>query len=293
MPSPVGDVNPARHAAATGRVQSEQRSMPPLHASLEGPVWPLFALLLGLIVGSFANVCIHRLPLGISIVRPPSACPRCGAPIRSFDNIPLASYALLRGRCRKCQAPISLRYPAVEAANGLAYLVLGLGFGPTPRTGFSMAFFTALLVLGLIDLDHQILPDAVTLPGIAFGVVASLALGGVPGAVTSMASAVGGFLVMWAVASVARWHYGEEALGMGDWKMAAMLGAFLGWQKLLLAVLLGTAVGSLVGAALVLFRGVGGRHKLPLGTFLALGGMAALVAGEPILVWYRERFFGL
>jgi len=264
--------------------------MIPLHEYLEGPLWPLFAVLLGLIVGSFANVCIHRLPLGSSIVRPPSACPRCGTPIRAYDNIPLVSYALLRGRCRSCSSPISPRYPAVETANGLAYLWLALSLWPTPRTAFSMAFFTALLVLGLIDLDHQILPDAITLPGIGFGVLAALALSGWWGAVASLASAAGGFLVMWAVASVARWHYGEEALGMGDWKMTAMMGAFLGWQKLLLAMLLGTAAGSLVGGALMLLRGVGGRHRLPLGTFLALGGMAALVAGEPILAWYRERF---
>jgi leader peptidase (prepilin peptidase)/N-methyltransferase len=259
---------------------------------LDSPLWPGFALLLGLIVGSFANVCIHRLPLGSSIVRPPSACPRCATPIRALDNVPLVSYALLRGRCRSCQAPISLRYPAVEAINGAAYLGLALSFGPTPRTAFSMAFFSALLVLGLIDLDHQILPDVITLPGVVLGVLANLALAGWPGALGSLASAAGGFLVMWAVATVARWHYREEALGMGDWKMAAMLGAFLGWQKLLLAVLLGTALGSLVGGALVVLRGVGGRHKLPLGSFLALGGMAALFAGEPILAWYRERFFG-
>jgi leader peptidase (prepilin peptidase)/N-methyltransferase len=267
--------------------------MPPLHEYLEGPLWPVYAALLGLIVGSFANVCIHRLPLGASIVRPPSACPHCGSLIRAIDNIPLVSYALLLGRCRSCRAPISPRYPAVEAANGLAYLWLALSLGPTPRTALAMAFFTALLVLGLIDLDHQILPDAITLPGIAFGVLAALALGGWRGAAASLASAAGGFVVMWAVATVARWHYGEEALGMGDWKMAAMMGAFLGWQKLLLAVLLGTAAGSIVGVALVVFRGVGGRHKLPLGTFLALGGMAALVAGEPILAWYRERFIDL
>jgi len=266
--------------------------MLPLGEFLDSPLWPGFALLLGLIVGSFANVCIHRLPRGASIVRPASACPRCGAPIRAFDNVPLLSYLLLRGRCRGCGAAISLRYPAVEAANGLGYLGLALLLGPTLQAGCSMAFFTALLVLALIDLDHQILPDVITLPGVAFGIGAWYAMGSWPAALASAASAAGGFLVMWLVATVARWHYGEEALGMGDWKMTAMLGAFLGWQQLLLAVLLGTAAGSLVGGALVLLRGVGGRHKLPLGSFLALGGMAALFAGDPILSWYRERFFG-
>ncbi|HEY8148346.1 MAG TPA: prepilin peptidase, partial [Vicinamibacteria bacterium] len=176
-----------------------------VHVALESPFWEINALLVGLVVGSFANVCIHRLPLGLSVVRPRSRCPRCEAPIRALDNVPVLSYVLLRGRCRACAARISPRYPAVELANGLLYLAVAARVGPTPVAVVYMVFITALLVLTLIDFDHQILPDVITLPGTAFAIAASGALWwfdwpGLPYPIESIASAAGGYLAFFAVA---------------------------------------------------------------------------------------------
>jgi leader peptidase (prepilin peptidase) / N-methyltransferase len=254
---------------------------------LASPLFEGAAFAFGLIVGSFANVCIYRLPLGQSVIHPPSRCPACGALIGAVDNVPVLAWLWLRGRCRACRAPISIRYPAGELANGLLYAALAASFGPTPQTVVKMALATALLVLGLIDLDHQLLPDVITLPGIAVGLLATL----VPGtALTWWESALataGGFAVMAAVGNAAKWYYGEEALGMGDWKMTAMLGAFFGWQGMLLALFLGTLAGAAIGLLLVGLGRGSRRTKIPLGTFLALGGLVTLFAGQPLLGWYR------
>src|SRR5262245_33745614 len=169
----------------------------PFAPLLESPFWEWSALALGLIVGSFANVCIHRLPLHQSVGTPPSACPRCGARIRPWDNVPVLSYLALRGRCRGCKAPISIRYPLVEAANGVAYFALAVLMGPTLRTFAMMALVTALLVLSLIDLEHQILPNAITIPGVVVGLLASL-LPGPPTALGALAAAAGGYLALMA-----------------------------------------------------------------------------------------------
>jgi leader peptidase (prepilin peptidase)/N-methyltransferase len=245
--------------------------------------------LTGLVVGSFANVCIHRLPLGQSIVRPRSRCPRCGAPIHALDNVPVLSYAVLRGRCRSCGAPISARYPAVEAANGLLYFAIARSEAPGPQAAVAMVLVTALLVLALIDLDHQILPNVITLPGILAGLAASF-LPGPPTPLSSLAAAVGGYLVLAAFAWTWRRLRGVEAMGQGDWKMTAMLGAFLGVEKLLLTVLVATVCGSLVGVGLMLVAGRSSRHKLPLGTFLGAAGILVVVAGplaDAVVAWYR------
>jgi leader peptidase (prepilin peptidase)/N-methyltransferase len=255
------------------------------HEALETPLWPVTALAVGLIVGSFANVCIHRLPLGQSVVTPRSRCPACGAPITARDNIPLLSYALLGGRCRSCRAPISLRYPAVEGANGLLYLGLALQLGPTLHTAVMMAFVTALLVLSLIDLDHYLLPNVITLPGIAVGLAASF-LPGPPAPLGSALSAAGGYLVFLAIARIWRGLRDVDALGQGDWKMAAMLGAFLGWQQLLLTVFLASLAGTLTGVSLMVFRGRSSQHRLPFGTFLGFSGIAVVFVGERLVGWY-------
>ena len=250
-------------------------------------LWPWLALALGLIVGSFANVCIHRLPERRSVVAPRSRCPRCEAPIGAIDNVPVLSYLALRGRCRRCREPISARYPLVEAANGAMYFALARLQGPTPQAAVAMGLVTALLVLSLIDYDHQLLPDAVTLPGIAVGLAASL-LPGPPTPLGAAAAAAGGYLAFLAVAKAYQRTRGVEGLGEGDWKMTAMLGAFLGWEKLLLTVFAATLGGTLVGLALMSFGGRTSRHALPLGTFLGIAGIAVVFAGQPVLDWYRE-----
>lgn len=250
--------------------------------------FPILALLFGLITGSFANVCIHRLPLGRSVVRPASACPACGRPVAWYDNVPVLSYLLLLGRCRRCRARISPRYPAVEATNGGLYLWLALTQGATLETAVLMAFVTALLVLTLVDLDHQLLPDVITLPGIALGIASSLLVPGWPvRPLTAVLSAAFGYLAFFAVAGAYKKARGIEGLGRGDFKMVAMLGAFLGWEKMLLTVFLATLAGTAVGLGLMFLRGRSSQHALPLGTFLGLAALVVLFAGDPVIAWYR------
>lgn len=260
-------------------------STPLLALSSHG--FELVALALGLIVGSFANVVIHRLPNGQSVVRPGSRCPRCGRAIRPWDNVPVVSYLLLRGRCRDCGAAISLRYPAVELANGLAWLGLAALLGSSPRTFVAMGLATALLMLSLIDLDHHLLPDVITKPGIAAGLAASFLPGSPVTPLAALLAAAGGYLALFAVAKLYRRTRGVEGLGQGDWKMVAMLGAFLGWEHMLLTLLLATIAGSVVGLLLMALRGVSAQYALPLGTFLGLAGIAVLFVGSPLITWYR------
>jgi leader peptidase (prepilin peptidase)/N-methyltransferase len=251
------------------------------------PLWPFLAFALGLIVGSFANVCIHRLPLEQSIVHPGSHCPRCGTPITAVDNIPLLSYLLLLGRCRVCRAPISARYPLVELGNGLLYLGVAVVEGPGPHAVVTMAFVTALGVLALIDLDHKMLPNVITLPGIAFGLAASL-LAGPPTPLASAVSAAVGYGAFMAIARAWEALRGIEALGQGDWKMAAMLGAFFGWEKLLVTVFLATLAGSVVGVVAMVTHGRGLKDQLPLGTFLGAAGVTVVFAGDLLVDTYRQ-----
>jgi leader peptidase (prepilin peptidase)/N-methyltransferase len=254
---------------------------PLLHPAL----FPWLALALGLIVGSFANVVVHRLPLGQSVVSPRSRCPSCQRPIQAIENVPVLSWVALLGRCRGCRAPISVRYPLVEAANGAGYMALAWWLGPQPRALVLMAFFTAMLVLALIDYDHHLLPDAITFPGIAVGLLASL-LPGPPTPLESALSAAGGYLAFGAVAVTFRKIRGIEGLGRGDWKMAALLGAFLGWQGMLLTAFVAILSATLVGLAVMAFGGKSSKHELPLGTFLAIAGIVTVFVGEPILAWY-------
>jgi leader peptidase (prepilin peptidase)/N-methyltransferase len=259
---------------------------------LRTPAFEVASLLIGLVVGSFANVCIHRLPRGESIVTPPSRCPACGTLISPRDNVPILGWLLLRGRCRTCRARISWRYPAVEAANGLLWLALAVRWGAAPRTFVAFALVTILLVLSLIDLEHQILPDRITLPGTALGLAAAFLPTSPVRPLAAAAAAVGGWLAFAAVAVAYKRLRGVEGLGQGDWKMAALLGAFLGWQKLLLTALLASVAGTVVGVAIVVLRGRDMRYALPLGTFLGAAGIVVVFFGDPLLVWYRGLFVG-
>ncbi len=262
-------------------------------AEAPGALWPLAALAIGLVIGSFANVCIHRLPLGESVVSPRSRCPSCRTPIAAGDNVPVLSFLALRGHCRHCGARISWRYPGVEAANGLLYLAIALRDGPSPRAVVDMALVTALLVLSLIDLDHQILPNVITRPSIVAGIALSVVarvLGwpGFPAPLAALASAAAGYLAFGAIALAYRRTRGVEGLGQGDWKLAALLGAFLGWERMLLTILIASVAGTVVGLALMALRGRSSRHPLPLGTFLGGAGILVLFVGDQTLAWYRE-----
>ncbi len=267
--------------------------MPPAQWPLLVPdapaaVWQIGAALLGAVVGSFANVCIHRLPRDQSIVHPRSCCPGCGALVEARDNVPVLSYLLLGGRCRRCRMRISPRYPAVEIANGLLYWLVASASPPDARALCTMVFLTSLLILALVDLDFHILPDVVTLPGIPFGLAASFLPGAPAPPLECLASAAGGYLAFMLVALAYRRFRGIEGLGQGDWKMAAMLGAFFGWQRLLLTITLATFAGSVVGVSLIVFKGRDARYALPLGTFLGCAGIAVALWGGPVLVWYRR-----
>jgi leader peptidase (prepilin peptidase) / N-methyltransferase len=251
--------------------------------TLEPPQLAILVVL-GLAVGSFLNVCIHRLPLGQSLSTPGSRCPKCGYALRWFDNVPVASYALLAGRCRKCRAPISIRYPVVEVATMLLFVLHGAVFGWTALLVPRLVFACAMVVLFAIDLEHHLLPDVITLPGIALGLVSSAVLP--PGLMDALIGVVVGGGVLWLVSEAYYRYSGHEGMGGGDIKMLAMIGAFLGWELALLTLVLSSFVGSLVGLLVILGRRGGMKYALPYGTFLALGALTASLAGDAILRWY-------
>ena len=248
------------------------------------PLAPFLLGAFGLVVGSFLNVCIHRIPRDESIVWPGSRCPACGAPIRWFDNIPVLSYLVLAGRCRRCRARIAVKYPLVELATMGLFLAHYWMLGAQPLLVVRLLFSAALIVLFVIDLEHQILPNRITLPGIAVGFVASLGLW--PGWRDSLLGILLGGGILWAIAEAYFRVRREEGLGMGDVKMLAMIGAFLGWQQVLVTLVLSSAAGALVGVALMAAGRGTMKYALPFGTFLALGAVASSLVGSDLVAWY-------
>ncbi len=260
--------------------------------------------ILGLLVGSFLNVCIYRLPRTLSIVSPPSACPSCNAPVRPWDNIPLVSYILLGGKCRKCREPISFRYPFVELLNGVLYWSVVTSFGPGWHVPLVCMLVSALVVITFIDLDFQIIPDSITLPGIVIGLLSASFLLPDPFAVHRLAFTLQppapGLSIVGFMNSLAGLLLGgglfyliallsRGGMGGGDIKMMAMVGAFLGWKAILLTTFIGSLSGSLVGIFLMVAKGKGRKSKIPFGPFLALGALATLFFGNVILEWYFRR----
>ena len=232
------------------------------------PLVIAYAFVLGAVVGSFLNVVIHRVPRRRSIVRPASACPACGAAIAWYDNLPIVSWILLRGRCRRCGGRISLRYPLVEAAAG-GLAVLGvMSYGVEPVTAEVVVFAWISLALGLIDLEHQILPDVMTYPAIAFGLAFSLVGGLVPFA-DSVAGALVGAALPTAVILLYKWLRGVEGMGWGDVKYLAAIGAVVGLHGCLMVLVVAAILGAAVGLALIVVGRGTGRTALPFGTFLA------------------------
>lgn len=244
----------------------------------------ILVVLLGLVIGSFLNVVIARVPEGKSVWHPRSACPGCGALIAWYDNVPLLSFALLRGRCRACRMAIPWRYPIVETATGIAFALTYALLGPTPDFLVGAFLLAALIAITGIDLSHQIIPDAITLPGIPAGVAANLATGRVTWLESLLGIAVGGgiFLVI-ILAS-------RGGMGGGDMKLGAMLGAFLGWKLGLLALLLGVLTGGIVALCLLALGRKGRKEAIPFGPFLALGGAVTFLWGEELLAWYLGHF---
>jgi leader peptidase (prepilin peptidase) / N-methyltransferase len=235
---------------------------------------------LGLIIGSFLNVVIARLPEGASIFGPRSACPRCGQPIAWYDNVPVVSFALLGARCRTCRGPISWRYPVVELTTAALFLAAYLRMGWTVQLAPTLVLIAALVAITGIDLDHQIIPDAITLPGIALGFAASFLPGGV-GWFSSLLGVLAGGALFFAIIVLSR-----GGMGGGDLKLGAMLGAFLGWQLVLLSILLAVLAGGAVAVALLALGRKGRKDPVPFGPFLALGGAVTALGGDPLLAWY-------
>ena len=265
-------------------------------------IFKIFFFALGAIVGSFLNVCVHRLPRGESIVSPGSRCPKCGRHICWYDNIPMLSYVILRGRCRHCGSGISGRYFIVELITAFLFLALFLRFGLKVDLLVYLAFTSSLLVMSFIDFEHKIIPDILDCPGIVIGFVVSMLLPAmhvrpqpwdstfespaVIAAADSLSGIIlgGGFLVVLAIAG--RAVFKKEAMGGGDVKLLAMIGAFLGWQMAALTVFISALIGSVVGIiAKLRMKG----SYIPYGPYLALGAIIAIFYGERIILWYLGR----
>jgi len=255
------------------------------------PVASIFVLAVGLVLGSFLNVCIYRLPVGESVVTPRSRCPGCGKLIVWYENIPILSWLVLRGRCSSCSARISWRYPLVEAMSGAVVFALWRMLGAQAAFPIAVAFILALLVLFFTDLDHQLLPDAVTLTGFAVGLAVSwfnpfLAGEGWGRVWASFSGAALGSGLLWAVGAV----YGKlrdvEAMGMGDVKMMAMVGAFTGPSGVLFTIFAASMTGAVIGLAMIPLRGRSLQDKLPFGCFLAPAAVGALLVGRRALEAY-------
>jgi leader peptidase (prepilin peptidase) / N-methyltransferase len=245
-------------------------------------------IVLGLTVGSFLNVCIHRIPREQSLMFPPSRCPGCEHRLAWFENIPVLSYAVLGGRCRKCRTRISIRYPLVELATMAVFVVHGEVFGWTALLVPRLLFACAMVVLFAIDLEHHLLPNVITLPGIAVGLVSSAVLP--PGIVDALIGTVVGGGVLWLIGEAYFRYSGHEGMGGGDVKMLAMIGAFLGWKLVLVTLVLSSFAGSLIGVAVIALKRGGLKYALPYGTFLALGALVASIAGDAIVNWYVSLY---
>lgn len=247
-------------------------------------VLALILFVAGACIGSFLNVCIHRLPRGESVVSPGSRCPACGTPIRWHDNVPLVSYAVLGGRCRACRAPVSLRYPGVELLTGVVFAAHAWSFAPDGLLVVRLMFAAMLVALFFIDLEHQLLPNAITYPGIALGLAAALVLP--PGLMSSAVGAALGAGILLAI----RWGWrratGVEGMGLGDVKMLAMIGAVLGWEQVWLVLLLASVTGAGVGVAIAVAGRGSMKSRLPFGTFLSVAALAASLWGARLIDWY-------
>ncbi len=252
---------------------------------MPGTVMALFAFSFGAVVGSFLNVCIYRLPLGQSVVSPGSRCMRCGTAVRWYDNIPIVSWLVLRGRCRSCHAPFSIRYPLVELLTGLLSLSLLLKFGPTPSYGVMFLFTAALVVVSFIDFDHQIIPDEISLPGIVVGFLCSFFLPG-PGWLSSLLGIVVGWGSLALVFYGYLWLTGREGMGGGDAKLLAMMGGFLGLQAVPFIIFVSSLAGSIIGLTIMAVQRKDRHLAIPFGPYLAIGALVYLFIGPQLIQWY-------
>jgi leader peptidase (prepilin peptidase) / N-methyltransferase len=251
------------------------------------PLWIIGFLifLIGACIGSFLNVCIYRIPAALSIIRPGSMCPSCKTSIRFYDNIPILSYLWLRGKCRFCVQKISVRYPVVELLTGLAAYAVFIKYGLTVESLIYFTFVAALILVSGIDFDHKIIPDSISLPGIPIGLAASAGLPSVGFFDAAIGVLLGGG-ILYALA----WGYhamtGKEGMGGGDIKLLAMIGAFVGWQGVLVTIFISSAVGTVIGITVMLVLGKDLKYALPFGPFLAFGAATHVFIGPDLIQWY-------
>lgn len=275
---PQEEEGAATRPSGTQAARSQRASPVPVE-------WLLACFILGSVVGSFLNVCIARLPRGESIVHPPSHCPRCGSRIQPWDNIPILSFLWLRGRCRACGEPISWQYPLVEALTGVLFAANFWAFGASAWTAVACVFCAALVVVSFIDLEHQIIPDVVSLPGIAVGLLFALLGWGPPLLDRAVGTVLGGG-ILWGVAEFYERVRAREGMGGGDIKLLAMIGAFLGWKAVLTTLLFASLSGSLAGGLRLLADPSTGSKPIPFGPFLALGAVLSLYFADSWIAWY-------
>ncbi len=254
----------------------------------ESSLYLIAAAVFGLCLGSFLNVVIYRLPLGQSLMRPPSRCRNCGYSLQWYDNVPVLSWLLLRGRCRKCGVGVSWQYPLVELVTA-ALFVLVVWLTPMGPLVFTRLLLVCILIaLFGIDLEHQILPNVITLPGIVIGLALSFIAP--PGWRDALIGAGLGGGILYAIAGAYYLWRREEGMGMGDVKMLAMIGAFLGWKAVLVTLVLASFAGAIIGVLLMAAERGNMKFALPFGTFLGLGAVVAMFVGEPLVAWYAGFF---
>jgi leader peptidase (prepilin peptidase)/N-methyltransferase len=241
--------------------------------------------ILGLIVGSFSNVCIYRIPKNESIIYPASHCPKCRTKIKPIDNIPLLSYILLKGRCRNCKSKISIQYPIVEFLTGLIYLIIYLTYGLSIQSLIYIILSSALLIIAFIDLNEQIVPDEISLPGIAAGFILSFFVPYISFINSALGVVVGGGIIL-IIGMAGSVIFKKEAMGGGDVKLAAMIGAFLGWRYIVISLFLGFFLGALAGIILIISKIKSREDTVPFGPFIVLGSFITLLWCEKILLWY-------
>jgi len=245
----------------------------------------MLIFILGLIVGSFSNVCIYRIPKNESIIYPASHCLKCRTTIKPVDNIPLLSYVLLKGRCRNCGSKISIQYPIVELLTGIIYLIIYLIYGLSIQSLIYIILSSALIIIAFIDLNEMIVPDVISLPGIGVGLILSFFVPYIKFINSVSGVVVGGGIIL-IIALVGSMIFKKEAMGGGDVKLAAMIGAFLGWRYIIISLFLGFFLGALTGIILMIAKIKSREDMVPFGPFIVLGTFITLLWGEQIISWY-------
>lgn len=268
------------------------------------PLFTVLAGIIGLLVGSFLNVVIYRLPVMLqrswrkecieylqmeaepdgepfNLSLPLSRCPKCQSPIKPYQNIPVISYVFLKGQCAHCKNPISIRYPLIEAFTATLSVLVAWHFGYTPQAGFGLLLTWCLVALSFIDIDHQLLPDNITLPMLWLGLLLSL-FGLYTDVNASVIGAIAGYMVLWLVYQAFKLATGKEGMGYGDFKLLALFGAWLGWQTLPMIILLSSLVGAVIGITMIIFAKQDHNKPIPFGPYLAAAGWIALLWGNDL-----------